>query len=86
VDLKDSGTSAMLANKAYKDIYREIRGAVDLCHRDGSLKSAVAANPAKYIHRVPRLPILPSTFIGYRACQSCQVHSSGTAPCSGLLH
>lgn len=52
VELKDTGASIILRSKGYKEIYREIRGAVDLCHRDGSLKKAVAANPAKYIHQV----------------------------------
>lgn len=33
-------------------MYRDVRAAVDLCHRDGSLKRHVAANPAKYIHDV----------------------------------
>ena len=32
-----------------------MRVAVDLCHRDGSLKQAVAADPSKYIHADPRL-------------------------------
>ena len=31
---------------------RDVRAAVDRCHRDGSLKKAVAADPAKYIHEV----------------------------------
>ncbi len=31
---------------------RDVRAAVDLCHRDGSLKRSVAENPAKYIHEV----------------------------------
>jgi hypothetical protein len=31
---------------------RDVRAAVDLCHRDGSLKREVAENPAKYIHEV----------------------------------
>ncbi|EFJ52026.1 hypothetical protein VOLCADRAFT_56272 [Volvox carteri f. nagariensis] len=34
-----------------KDLYRDLRTAVDMCHRDGSLKRAVAANPEKFIHR-----------------------------------
>jgi hypothetical protein len=33
-------------------MYRDVRAAVDLCHRDGSLKRNVAANPSKYIHDV----------------------------------
>jgi len=32
-----------------------VRAAVDLCHRDGSLKQAVAKDPAKYIHEDSRL-------------------------------
>jgi hypothetical protein len=33
-------------------MYRDVRAAVDLCHRDGSLKRNVAADPGKYIHDV----------------------------------
>ena len=29
---------------------RDVRAAVDLCHRDGSLKRSVAADPGRYIH------------------------------------
>ncbi|EFN56183.1 hypothetical protein CHLNCDRAFT_30799 [Chlorella variabilis] len=37
----------------------DVRGAVDLCHRDGSIKREVAANPEKYIHDDPGLvPLL----------------------------
>jgi len=39
----------------YKEIFNDIRGAVDLCHRDGSLKKEVAKDPAKYIYRDPAL-------------------------------
>ncbi len=35
---------------------QELRTAVDMCHRDGSLKKAVAANPEKYIHKVRSTP------------------------------
>lgn len=52
VGLKDTQEHAVLNGKPYKDMYRDIRGAVDLCHRDGSLKAEVAACPAKYIHPV----------------------------------
>ncbi|KAG2449454.1 hypothetical protein HYH02_005601 [Chlamydomonas schloesseri] len=61
VDMKDgsSGGSSgavkpgfeVLQRKSYKDLYRDLRTAVDMCHRDGSLKRAVAANPEKFIHR-----------------------------------
>jgi hypothetical protein len=33
-------------------MYKDVRAAVDLCHRDGSLKRHVAADPGKYIHDV----------------------------------
>lgn len=36
-------------------LHRDVRAAVDLCHRDGSLKQAVAKDPAKYIHQDKRL-------------------------------
>ena len=52
VDLKDTLQHPVLNNKPYEDIYRDIRGAVDLCHRDGSLKTEVAANPSKFIQDV----------------------------------
>ena len=54
VEMKDSssggnGADAPFpwAGKSYADIYRDVRGAVDLCHRDGSIKREVAANPEK---------------------------------------
>ena len=31
-------------------MYDEIRASVDLCHRDGTLKRAVAEDPGKFIH------------------------------------
>jgi len=51
VELKDKHPKIMPRNKAYSDLYRDIRGAVDLCHRDGSLKRAVASDPDKYIYK-----------------------------------
>ncbi|PNW77918.1 hypothetical protein CHLRE_10g456900v5 [Chlamydomonas reinhardtii] len=62
VDMKDGSAAAAGSNgvkpgfealqrKSYKDLYRDLRTAVDMCHRDGSLKRAVAANPEKFIHR-----------------------------------
>ena len=61
VEMKDSSSSASAsgngagagaplfswASKSYADLYRDVRGAVDLCHRDGSIKREVAANPEK---------------------------------------
>jgi len=38
-----------LTNVSYHQMFDEIRNSVDLCHRDGSLKTEVAKDPAKYI-------------------------------------
>lgn len=55
VELKEKAMEqdpdSMIARKSFYDMYNEIRASVDLCHRDGSLKRAVALDPAKYIHR-----------------------------------
>ena len=34
-------------------MYRDTRGAVDLCHRDGAIKDEVAKNPSRYIKKDP---------------------------------
>jgi hypothetical protein len=33
---------------SYAQMYKDVRAAVDLCHRDGTLKQAVAHEPSKY--------------------------------------
>jgi len=55
VELKDSAQGGGLAHKTYSQLYKDLRTAVDMCHRDGSLKKAVAANPEQYIHHDPLL-------------------------------
>ncbi|KAK9843987.1 hypothetical protein WJX81_001142 [Elliptochloris bilobata] len=55
VELQDSQPHALPAGKATPDLYKDVRAAVDLCHRDGSLKRAVAADPGRYIHEDLRL-------------------------------
>eukprot|EP00850_Spirogloea_muscicola_P001297 SM000005S17094 [mRNA] locus=s5:81919:86587:+ [translate_table: standard] len=61
VDYCDAHPNALLG-KDYAKIYKDVRAAVDLCHRDGTLKKAVAADPALYIHKddhiVPMLKML----------------------------
>eukprot|EP00850_Spirogloea_muscicola_P010367 SM000060S19699 [mRNA] locus=s60:664713:669200:- [translate_table: standard] len=61
VNYCDAHPNALLG-KDYAKIYKDVRAAVDLCHRDGTLKKAVAANPALYIHKddhiVPMLKML----------------------------
>lgn len=32
---------------SYSQLYKDVRAAVDLCHRDGTLKEAVANEPSK---------------------------------------
>ncbi|KAA6422922.1 MAG: cytosolic purine 5-nucleotidase [Trebouxia sp. A1-2] len=55
VELQDSQPDLLPPGKTRPDLYRDVRAAVDLCHRDGSLKQAVAKDPAKYIHEDSRL-------------------------------
>jgi hypothetical protein len=47
VELKDANPELFLADKEYFDLYTDVRRAVDWCHRDGSLKVAIAKNPAQ---------------------------------------
>ncbi|KAL6757409.1 purine 5'-nucleotidase [Haematococcus lacustris] len=55
IELKDSAHGSALASKTYAQLYKDLRTAVDMCHRDGSLKKAVAQNPEKYIWKDPML-------------------------------
>ena len=60
VELAEAAPEALPPGKVlFWDLYRDVRAAVDLCHRDGSLKSAVAANPGEYVHEDKKLaPLL----------------------------
>ncbi|GFR52818.1 hypothetical protein Agub_g15441, partial [Astrephomene gubernaculifera] len=51
VEMKEQGRHESMSRKSFKDLYRDLRTAVDMCHRDGSLKRAVAAHPQHFIHR-----------------------------------
>ncbi|KAL6511765.1 hypothetical protein OROGR_021362 [Orobanche gracilis] len=43
----------------YSRMYKDVRAAVDLCHRDGTLKKMVAKDPKRYINEDPSiLPML----------------------------
>jgi HAD superfamily 5'-nucleotidase-like hydrolase len=53
VEFKDQYPN--LIEKPYEQIYRDVRRAVDLCHRDGTIKRRVAEEPAKYIEYDPHL-------------------------------
>ncbi|ONM09856.1 Cytosolic purine 5-nucleotidase [Zea mays] len=53
---------ALLCWYSYPLMYRDVRSAVDLCHRDGTLKRMVAKDPARYINEdlaiVPMLEMI----------------------------
>lgn len=55
VEFKDNHSYKFPLGTDYAPIYRDVRAAVDLCHRDGTLKQAVAENPSKYIYFDPEL-------------------------------
>jgi hypothetical protein len=48
---------------SYAQMYKDVRAAVDLCHRDGTLKQAVAHEPSKY-------GLVPFKFL---LCGSCLI-------------
>jgi hypothetical protein len=59
VELQDARPGCLPPGKSYADLYRDVRGAVDLCHRDGSIKREVARRPGHYIYDDPGLvPLL----------------------------
>jgi HAD superfamily 5'-nucleotidase-like hydrolase len=47
VEFKDSNPSVI--PKSYEQIYKDVRSAVDLCHRDGVIKDVVMSDPKSYI-------------------------------------
>ncbi|CAI9755870.1 unnamed protein product [Fraxinus pennsylvanica] len=48
VDFKDNNPGKISAD--YSRMYNDVRAAVDLCHRDGTLKQMVAKDPRRYIN------------------------------------
>ncbi|KAL3640872.1 hypothetical protein CASFOL_015840 [Castilleja foliolosa] len=60
VDFKDNNPGKIPAD--YSRMYKDVRAAVDLCHRDGTLKKMVANDPKRYINEdssiVPMLKML----------------------------
>ncbi|KAL9257411.1 Cytosolic purine 5'-nucleotidase-like protein [Drosera capensis] len=49
VDFKDKNPDKVSAGVDYACMYKDVRAAVDLCHRDGTLKQMVAKDPQRYI-------------------------------------
>ncbi|KAD4385567.1 hypothetical protein E3N88_25736 [Mikania micrantha] len=65
VDFKDNNPEKISEQKDYFRMYRDVRAAVDLCHRDGTLKQMVANDPRMYINEdksiVPMLQMLKTS-------------------------
>jgi len=56
VALKDAmPEDAKLSATSYRQLYDDVRAAVDSCHRDGSLKQVVAGDVGAYVHKDPAL-------------------------------
>ncbi|XP_010254846.1 PREDICTED: 5'-nucleotidase domain-containing protein 4-like isoform X2 [Nelumbo nucifera] len=55
VDFKDNNPGNVPNNADYSRLYKDVRAAVDLCHRDGTLKQMVAKDPKKYINDDPSI-------------------------------
>ncbi|XP_004499155.1 uncharacterized protein [Cicer arietinum] len=62
VDFKDRNPGKIPMSVDYASLYKDVRNAVDLCHRDGTLKQKVATDPRRYINEdssiVPMLKML----------------------------
>lgn len=62
VDFSDNNPGLVRAGSDYSRMYKDVRAAVDLCHRDGTLKQKVAKEPERYINEdtsiVPMLKML----------------------------
>ncbi|OAY50732.1 5'-nucleotidase domain-containing protein 4 isoform X2 [Manihot esculenta] len=62
VDFKDNNPGKVPEGVDYACMYKDVRAAVDLCHRDGTLKQMVAKDPKRYINEdtsiVPMLKML----------------------------
>ncbi|XP_040997506.1 5'-nucleotidase domain-containing protein 4-like isoform X1 [Juglans microcarpa x Juglans regia] len=62
VDFRDNNPGKVPEGVDYSRMYKDVRAAVDLCHRDGTLKQMVAKDPKHYINEdtsiVPMLKML----------------------------
>ncbi|XP_057434951.1 uncharacterized protein LOC130727731 isoform X2 [Lotus japonicus] len=62
VDFKDGNPGKIPEGVDYARMYKDVRAAVDLCHRDGTLKQMVVKDPKRYINEdlsiVPMLEML----------------------------
>ncbi|PIQ27313.1 HAD family hydrolase [bacterium (Candidatus Blackallbacteria) CG17_big_fil_post_rev_8_21_14_2_50_48_46] len=60
VDLVEAG---QLTSRSYHEIYEDIRFCIDMTHRDGSLKSNILHDIAKYVYKDPHLSLTLDKFI-----------------------
>ncbi|KAG6624908.1 5'-nucleotidase domain-containing protein 4-like isoform X1 [Carya illinoinensis] len=62
VDFQDRNPGKVSERVDYAHMYKDVRAAVDLCHRDGTLNQTVAKDPERYINKdtsiVPMLKML----------------------------
>jgi HAD superfamily 5'-nucleotidase-like hydrolase len=61
VDFADANPEVLAPD--YLKLYDDVRAALDVVHRDNSLKSRILAEPDKYIDRDPRLPATLDKFL-----------------------
>jgi 5'-nucleotidase len=60
-DDKLSKSESLMVSKTYTDLWKDLRKAIDRCHKDGVIKDAVARDPAKYIEYDPNIfPMMDS--------------------------
>ncbi|KAG7020513.1 Cytosolic purine 5'-nucleotidase [Cucurbita argyrosperma subsp. argyrosperma] len=50
VDFKDNNPDKVPEDVDYARMYKDVRAAVDMCHRDGTLKQMVAKDPERFIN------------------------------------
>lgn len=59
VDMKDNPSGAddsgILASRSYWQLYDDVKAAIDLCHRDMSIKREVSRTPSEYIKQDPHV-------------------------------
>ncbi|XP_057988650.1 uncharacterized protein LOC110638074 isoform X2 [Hevea brasiliensis] len=99
VDFKDNNPGKIPEGADYARMYKDVRAAVDLCHRDGTLKQMVAKDPKRYVNEdtsiVPMLKMLRdsgrSTFLVTNSAKPGFFHEENRAnlfqvePESGML-
>lgn len=56
VDKLDAGVE-LPGVQSYSDLYKKVKGAVDLTHMEGQLKAEIIANPDMYVDLDPELPM-----------------------------